>query len=150
MPEYLVGFSYHEPEPYALWQWGVMEDFESSTGLWVAAGTPAEAVAWGERVAEALHRRVNGDPAADWAGAGHFAWVEESPAASGWGHCLDFFQRVPAGVLPPLDRMGTEAYCRWQDQRQLDRTQTPTYCQEVVVIFRTDQYSQAERTRRRV
>ena len=120
MPEYLVGFSYHEPGPYALWQRGVIEDFESSEGLWVTADTPAEAVAWGERVGEALHRRVNGDPAADWAGAGHFAWVEESPAASGWGHCLGFFQRVRAGEMPPLDRMGTEAYSRWLEQRHAE------------------------------
>src|SRR4051794_36252196 len=105
MPEYLVGFSYHEPEPYALSQRGVIEDFESSTGLWVTAEMPEEAVAWAERVAEDLHRRVNGDPAADWRGAGHCCWVEESPAASGWAHCLGFFQRVRAGEMPPLDRM---------------------------------------------
>ena len=52
MPEYLVGFSYHEPESYALWQRDITEDFESSTGLWITADTPAEAIAWGKRVAE--------------------------------------------------------------------------------------------------
>lgn len=124
MPDYLIGFSYHEPEPYALWQRGVVEDFESSDGLWVTAGTPAEAIAWGERVAEALHRRVN-DPAADWSGAGHFAWLEESPATSSWAHCLDFFQRVRAGEMPPLDRMGTEAYRRWQERRLAERGAAP-------------------------
>ncbi len=117
MPEYLVGILYHEPESYSLWQRGVIEDYESSTGLWVTAGTPAEAVAWAERVAEALHRRVNGDPALDWAGTGYFCWVEESPETSGWAHCLDFFPRVRAGEMPPLDRMDTEAYVRWQEQR---------------------------------
>ena len=120
MPEYLVGFSYHEPEPYALWQRGVIEDYESSTGLWVTADTPAEAVAWTERVAEALHRRVNGDPAADWAEVGHFCWVEESPTTSGWAHCFDFFQRVRVGEMPQLDGMGTEAYVRWQEQRHAE------------------------------
>lgn len=117
MPDYLLDFSYHEPEPFALWQRGVIEDFESGTGLWVTADTPAAAVAWAERVAEALHRRVNGDPAADWRGAGRFCRVEASPAASGWAHCLDFFRRVRAGEMPPLDQMGTEAYVRWQEQR---------------------------------
>ncbi|MBO0699183.1 MAG: hypothetical protein J2P46_12375 [Zavarzinella sp.] len=125
MPEYLVGFSYHEPEPYALWQRGVIEDFESGTGLWVTADTPAGAVAWGERVAEALHRRVNNDPTADWAGAGHSCWVEESPAASGWAHCLDFFQRVRAGQMPPLDRMGTDAYVRWRERRDAEGSGAP-------------------------
>jgi hypothetical protein len=118
MPEYFVGLSYHEPGAYALWQRGVVEDFESSTGLWVTGDTPAEAVAWAEQVAEALHRRVNGDSAADWRGAGHFCWVEESPAASVWAHCLDFFRRVRVGEMPPLDQMGSEAYACWQEQRR--------------------------------
>jgi hypothetical protein len=109
MPEYLVGLSFHEPESHGLWQRGVIEDFESSTGLWVTAETPAEAIAWGERVGEALHRQVNGDPNADWAGAGHFCWVEESPTTSKWGQCLDLFQRVQAGEMPSLDRMTAEA-----------------------------------------
>ena len=117
MPEYLVGFGYHEPEPYALWQRGVIEDFESSTGLWVTADTAAEAIAWAEQVAAALHQKVNGNPAADWAGSGYFCWVEESPARSGWAHCLGFFQRVRVGEMPPLERMGTEAYLRWQEHK---------------------------------
>ncbi len=120
MPEYLVGFSYHEPQPFAQWQRGMIEDYESSTGLWVTADTPAEAVAWGERVAQALHRLVNKDSNADWAGAGHFCWVEDSPATNGWGHCLDFFQRVRVGEMPSLDQMGTEAYRRWQEQRHAE------------------------------
>lgn len=114
MTEYLIGFSYHEPEPYALWQRGAIEDFESSTGLWVTANTVAEAISWGERVAEMLHRRVNNDPVADWTKAGHCCWVEESPTTSCWAHCLDFFQRVRVGEIPPLDCMGTNAYVRWQ------------------------------------
>jgi hypothetical protein len=117
MPEYLVGISYHEPEPFARWQRGLIEDYESSTGLWVTADTPAEAVAWGGRVGEALHRHANGDPTADWTGAGHFCWLEESPEASGWAHCLGFFPRVRVGEVPPLDRMGTAAYNRWLERR---------------------------------
>ena len=117
MPEYLVGFSYHEPEPFSQWQHGLIEDHESSTAVWVAADTSAEAVAWGERVGEALHRRVNDDPTADWAAAGHSCWVEESPEASCWAHCLDFFLHVQVGELPLLDRMGAEAYNRWLVQR---------------------------------
>ena len=114
MPEYLVGFIYHEPEPFALWQRGVIEDYESSTGLWVTASTSEEAVSWGGCVAEALHRSVNSDPDAEWASAGYFCWLEADPASSSWQHCLDFFQHVQAGEMPTLDRMGTEAYRRWQ------------------------------------
>lgn len=115
MPEYLIGIGYHEPGPFALWQRGVIEDYESSTGLWVTAESPAKAVAWGERVGEALHRKVNGDPTADWR-ADYSCWLEESPATSGWAHCLNFFQRVRVGEMPPLDQMSTEAYLRWQEQ----------------------------------
>ena len=116
MPEYLVGICYHEPEPLAQWRRGLIEDYESSTGLWVIADTPERAVAWGERVGEALHRRVNNDPIADWSSA-YSCWLEESPAASGWAYCLDFFQHVRVGEMPALERMGTEAYNRWQAER---------------------------------
>ena len=64
---------------------------------------------------------MNADPAADWAGAGHFAWVEEAPVSSGWAHCLDFFERVRVDEMPALDRMGTDAYIRWQEQRQAEQ-----------------------------
>ncbi len=113
MPEYLIGICYHEPEPFALWMRGIIEDYESSTGLWVAADTSDEAVAWGERVGEALHRHINYDPNAEWS-ADYSCWLEESPSASDWAHCLDFFQRVRVGEMPSLDGMGTEAYVRWQ------------------------------------
>jgi hypothetical protein len=120
VPEYLIGFSYHEPERYALWQRGVIEDFESNTGLWIKANTPEEAISWCEKVAETLHRLVNGDPAADWSGAGHDCWVEKSPATSCWNHCLDFFQRLSVGEMPLFDRMGGDAFARWLKQRHAE------------------------------
>jgi hypothetical protein len=112
MPEFLIGFGYHEPEPYASWQRSEIEDYESSTGLWVEASTPQEAVEWGSHVAEALHRLVNSDPAADWRSE-HTCWAEPTPSASGWSHCLDFFLRVRVGEMPDLSQMGTAAYERW-------------------------------------
>jgi len=115
MPEYLVGICYHEAEPFTRWQHGVIEDYESSTGLWVIAESPEEAIKWGEQVAEALHRKVNNDPVADWH-ASYSCWLEHSPKTSGWAHCLDFFQRVHVGEMPSLDQMGTEAYVRWQQK----------------------------------
>ncbi len=50
MAEFLIGFSYHEPEPYALWNRGVIEDYESSTGVFIEASTPSEALEWAERI----------------------------------------------------------------------------------------------------
>ena len=113
MREYLIGICYHEPEPFAQWERGEIEDFESSTALWVIAETPDEALAWGSRVGEALHRHVNHNPTADWS-TSYSCWLEKSPEAGGWAHCLDFFQRVRVGDMPELEQMGTEAYIRWQ------------------------------------
>ena len=120
MPEYLVGICYHEPETYALWKRGVIEDYESSTGIWITSNSPDEAVAWGERIGEALHREVNGDSTADWR-ADYSCWVEESPETSSWVHCLTFFTHVSVGEMPLLDQMGTEAYVRWQEQSMLPK-----------------------------
>ena len=36
MPQYLVGILFHEPEPFAQWNRGLIEDYESSTGARVA------------------------------------------------------------------------------------------------------------------
>jgi hypothetical protein len=55
MPEFLVGICYHEPESFDLWRRGLIEDCESSTGLWVIADSSEQAIAWGRRVGEALH-----------------------------------------------------------------------------------------------
>ena len=60
MEEYLIGICYHEPEPWRLFQQGVIEDYESSTGIFITAPSEADAISWGEHIAEALHRFVNG------------------------------------------------------------------------------------------
>ena len=118
MFEYLVGIMYHEPESFALWNRGVIEDYESSTGLFITADTAEDAIRWGEEVAHALLRHANNDSALDWNGFGYFCWVEESPRDSGWGHCLGFFQHVRAGEWPDLSRMTTAAYSRWLQHEQ--------------------------------
>jgi hypothetical protein len=117
MAEYLVGIMYHEPGPFAQWNRGLIEDYESSTGLFVEAESGEAAVAWGEQVGQALLRHANGDPALDWKALGYFCWLEESARDSGWGHCLDFFQHVRVGQMPELARMTTTSYIRWLEQR---------------------------------
>lgn len=113
---YLVGFCYHEPGALEMSQRGLMEDFESSTGVFVHAASAEEALAWGERVAEALFRHVNRDASLDWKGSGYFAWIERTPQTSAWKHCLGFFPRVPVGTMPDLDRMGGDAYQEWMNR----------------------------------
>ena len=117
MSLYLIGFAFHEPEPFADWSRGLIEDYESSTGLFVEADSPAEAIAWGEEVAQALLRQVNQDDSLVWNEFAYPCWVEESPTTSCWSRCLDFFLRVRVGEMPNLEQMGTAAYCRWQEAK---------------------------------
>jgi hypothetical protein len=115
--EYLIGIVYHEPEAYDQWKRGHIEDYESSTGLFVEADSAEAAVEWGERIAQALLRHANGDAALDWKSLGYSCWVEESLQSSGWRHCLGFFQHVRVGQWPALEEMTTEAYTRWLERR---------------------------------
>jgi hypothetical protein len=113
VPVYLVGFTFHEPEGWDLFQRGIVEDGESSTGLFVEAETPEAALEWAAHVASALLKHVNSDPSLDGEALGDRCWIEEDPERSSWSHCLAFFQRVKAGEMPELSEMGTEAYARW-------------------------------------
>lgn len=113
MPEYLVGIMFHEPGPMALRNRGVIEDYESTAGIFVQAESPEDAVAWGEQIGEALLRDVNCDPTLDWRLLGYYCWVEESPSTSRWRHCLEFFQHVRRGEMPDFNRMTADAYARW-------------------------------------
>lgn len=113
MEIFLVGVQYHEPESYALWKRGVIEDYESSTGLFIEAESSDEAIAWANKVAEALLRKVNSDESLQWKDYGYGCWIEEDPETSGWKHCLPFFQRVKVGEWPNFAKMGTPAYVEW-------------------------------------
>ncbi len=115
--EFLIGVMYHEPEAYDQWNRGLIEDYESSTGLFVEADSAEAAVAWGERVGQELLRHVNGGASLDWKSLGYFCRLEETPRDSGWGHCLDFFQHIRVGQWPDLDLMTTEVYTRWLESR---------------------------------
>jgi hypothetical protein len=113
---FLVGFDYHEPEPYALWQSGLLEDFESSTGIFVNASSSDRAVDWASYVAQQLLRHENQDSELDWCALGYTAWIEDNPESSGWSHCLDFFQHVIDQEMPDLKQMGTKAYQNWLNE----------------------------------
>ena len=113
---YLVGFCYHEPGANKMAQSGLMEDYESSTGVFIDAPSADEALAWGETVAEALFRHIHGDASLDWKAAGYFAWIEESPQTGSWKHCLGFFPRVAIGQMPDFERMNGDAYLQWMDE----------------------------------
>ncbi len=116
MQEFLIGFDFHEPERFAQFQRGIIEDFESSTGLFVEADNQLEAMAWAEIVAAELLKHLNHDPTLDWKAMDYSCWVEEIPESSSWKHCLSFFQRVKVGEMPDLTQMGTPAYIEWAKQ----------------------------------
>lgn len=122
MTTYLVGMLYHEPESWALYQAGVMEDCESSTGIFIDAYSLEEAVAWGEKIAETLLRKSNNDETLDWKGLGYFCWVEAEPNTSNWKHCLSFFQRISLGEWSDFDALGTFAYEKWAEQNGITYT----------------------------
>ena len=108
---------FHEPEPFALWNQGVLEDYESSTGCFIDAPSSEDAVAWGEIIGSALLQHLNADQSLDWKGFGYYCWIEESPDTSQWKHCLAYFQRVTVGELPDFSQMTSEAYRLWTEQQ---------------------------------
>jgi len=113
MNTFLIGFTYHEPERWMLFQKGIIEDCESSTGIYVEASTVGEAITWAACIAEELLRASNSDPTLDWKSLGYECWVVEEPSNSNWSHCLGFFQSVEIGVFPDLVKMGAIAYGMW-------------------------------------
>lgn len=114
--EYLVGMCFHEPDSHELFTKGILEDFESSTGVFIDASCKEEAIAWGEAIGENLLRALNNDESLSWKKSGYFCWIEEDISQSGWEHCLGFFQHVNVGDLPDLDGMSTIAYEKWLNE----------------------------------
>ena len=120
MQKYLVGLQYHEPELYALWQKGVVEDYESSTGIFVNAESEGEALAWGMEVANAVLREANNDSSLSAGAFGYSCWIERYPEKSDWQHCLSFFQEVAVGELPNVEKMSTSAYVVWCKENSIE------------------------------
>jgi hypothetical protein len=112
--EYLVIFQYHEPEPRQQFERGVIEDYESTTGVFIAAESADDALFWGEAIAQEVLWRCNDDRSLDWKHSGYTCWIESDPDISSWSHCLGFFQHVRIGEMPNVDAMGTDAYVSWQ------------------------------------
>ncbi|KWO50045.1 hypothetical protein WT98_17070 [Burkholderia territorii] len=112
--EYLVIFQYHEPEPRQLFERGVIEDYESTTGVFIKAAAAEDALIWCESIAQELLCRSNDDRSLDWTRLGYSCWIESNPGNSSWSHCLGFFQHVQVGEMPNVDAMGTAAYISWQ------------------------------------
>jgi hypothetical protein len=119
MRRFLIGFTYHEPESRALWEKGIIEDYESSTAIFISAASAPEAIRWAETIATELHKRVNGDATLDWK-CEYSCWHVEDPKSSPWNHCLEFFQTVNFGERPAYEQMGTKAYTVWMEANNIN------------------------------
>jgi len=121
MTKYFVGISYHDSETYGMWEKGVIEDFESSTGIFILANSESDALSWAEEIGEKLFAKENPSETKDWKNFEHFCWIEKNLNKSGWSHCLDFFQIVKVGHFPDFKKMGSGAYERWNKIRKEKR-----------------------------
>lgn len=118
MKKYLVGISYHEPESYDSWKKGIIEDYESSTGIFIVANSKNEAISWAEEIGEKLFQKENPNELSSWKSFEYDCWIEHDWEKSGWSHCLDFFQTINYGELPDLNKMGTKAYIEWIENKK--------------------------------
>jgi hypothetical protein len=115
MTEFLIGIVYHEPEAFAQWNSGLIEDYESSTGIFIESDTSENAIAWAEQIGQALLDHVN-DNHLDWKEM-YSCWLIESIQNSHWAHCLHFFQHVKVGEMPNLNKMTTASYTQWMQNK---------------------------------
>jgi hypothetical protein len=117
MREYLVGLMYHDLESFAQWKRGEIEDYESTTGVFIEAESESDALQWGGIIANGLLQYVTRDPSLTREQFGYDCWIEPDAGQSGWSHCLDFFPHVRCGQMPILDRMTSDAYAEWKNKR---------------------------------
>jgi hypothetical protein len=98
-----------------MWENGVIEDYESSTGIFIQSDSEEDALSWAENIGDRLFKKENPNETKDWKSFGHFCWIENDWNNSGWSHCLDFFQNIEVGQFPDFENMGTTAYKQWID-----------------------------------
>ena len=105
MNEYLIGMVYHYPEDYELWKKGVMEDYEATTAIYVAAENEGAALAWGYQVATALLNFTNKTEGLTLEQFQHDCWHIEEPSKDDWSKMLETFPHVKYGEMPILSEM---------------------------------------------
>ena len=102
--EYLFLFGYETPAESELNDAAGFDD-ESSTGLWIAAASEDEAMAWGRIVAEtvvaSLFARA-GKSSYSWKEQGFAHWLEKDPVRLSAASSLP---RVTAGEFPAADAL---------------------------------------------
>ena len=116
MNEYLIGLMYHYPQEYELWEKGIIEDYEASTGIYITASNAEQALAWSREIAKALLNYANGTESLTLEQFQHECWLIPNPELNSWSHCLGFFQHVNVNQMPNLKEMTTDAYSIWMEK----------------------------------
>ncbi|MGL1935433.1 MAG: hypothetical protein OCD01_10445 [Fibrobacterales bacterium] len=100
---YLIGFLYHQPRTMNLFNAGMLNEYESSSGFYVSASSKENAFEWGEKVAEKIFQDLNNDPTLTLKKSGYHAWVIDVPEQSSWRNKLETFPKIDIGEFPHLD-----------------------------------------------
>jgi len=108
---------FHEPEAWELWNKGIIEDYESTTGIYISANNLPEAIEWAENVGQELLCFVNNDNSLNWKELEYECWHEASIQDSGWSHCLGYFQHIKVGEIPKFQDMTAESYEQWINKK---------------------------------
>jgi hypothetical protein len=113
MTPFLVAISWADPEEVAAYKRvGLDDDPRCSTGIFILANNPEEALSWAKRVAnqylDYLFKSQHEGQALE-----VFCWVKNDPEQSSWKHCLGFFQTVSVGQYPEFQGMTSDAYSDW-------------------------------------
>ena len=92
--EYLIGIMYHETDSYNLWEKGIIEDYESSSGVFIMAPNIDKALSWAENIGQKILVELNNDTSLNWKEMGYKVWCLDKPDSSYWSHCLHKFPKV--------------------------------------------------------
>ncbi|MGL1902567.1 MAG: hypothetical protein OCC49_10555 [Fibrobacterales bacterium] len=101
--EYLIGFLYHQPRTMNLFNAGMLNEYESSSGFYVTAPDEQSAFTWGEAVAEKIFQDLNNDSTLSLKKSNYYVWVVDSPEKSNWRNKLNTFPKIAIGEFPHLD-----------------------------------------------
>lgn len=93
---------FHEPERFRLWNLGSIEDYESTTGIFIMAESEQKAIAWAEQVADGLFIKINPNEAFTWKSM-YDCWIIKEPSTSYWAHCLDSFPCIHENEMPDFE-----------------------------------------------
>ncbi len=98
--EYLVGFLYHEPATWNLFNAGIVNEYELRSAAFISATDEQSALEWGETIGEKVLHDLNNNTELNWKKLGYYAWIVKDPTNSIWKDVLDVLPKVAVGDIP--------------------------------------------------